>query len=57
MIAIVDNDVILKLARWDLLDSLVGLIGGEHRRIHHLSTCVPSLVGLEQVTDVDLAMV
>ena len=45
MIAIIDNDVILKLARWDLLSELTTLLGGDGKRIYYLSTCIPALCG------------
>jgi len=45
MIAIIDNDVILKLARWDLLGQLPTLLSGDCNRIYHLSTCFHALCG------------
>ena len=39
MIALIDNDVILKLAKWDLLNELVEIFGGEIGDIYHLPTC------------------
>jgi len=45
MIAIIDNDVILKLARWDLLEELKVLLGGNPQTIFHLPTCVHALCG------------
>jgi len=45
MITIIDNDVIFKLAKWDLLGELTTLLGGDHRQIHHLPTCVHALCG------------
>lgn len=45
MIAIIDNDVILKLARWDLIDDLLDLVAGECEAICHLPTCYHSLCG------------
>lgn len=39
MIALIDNDVILKLAKWDLLNELVEIFGGKIGNIYHLPTC------------------
>lgn len=47
MIAIIDNDVIFKMARWNLLAELTTLLGGDPRKIRHLSTCVHALCGTQ----------
>jgi len=39
MISLVDNDVILKMGKWDLLSELVALLGGDMSTIFHLATC------------------
>lgn len=44
MIAIIDNDVILKLARWDLHGELNGLLAA-CGPVYHLPTCVYALCG------------
>jgi len=38
MITIIDNDVILKLGKWDLISELIGITDGEET-IYHLPTC------------------
>ena len=43
MIALIDNDIILKLAKWNLLAELVRLLGGDLCKIYHLPTCFYSL--------------
>lgn len=45
MIAIIDNDVVLKIARWNLLSELIELLGGDSELIYHLPTCVHALCG------------
>ena len=43
MMVIIDNDVVKKLAKWDLLDELVQLLGGNMDYIYLLPSCYYAL--------------
>lgn len=43
MITLIDNDIILKMAKWDLMNELIGIAGGNLEKIFHLPTCIYAL--------------